>query len=195
MRLFQNVSTCKYVCMKFNKTILNLINDLRSFIIIEIFLNKILKIYFIDKKYHTFNFRSNEFQKSRFQSQRFYKFEIQDKTTKQCFASEKENPWSIKHFKNKQNAIKKRFQNKYKERIDKRIEKQTNQYIFDYKRVDLELINNDQNEINETNHDMKTLIVDVAKFDSFDITFNDKTFITLFKVIKDVKSILYNLID
>ena len=193
LRSCRDVSTCKYACMKLSETVLDLISDLRSSIITETSLNKISKIYFIDKKYHTLNFRSNRFQKSRFQFQQFYEFK-----TKRCVVCEKEGCWSIKHFKNERDAAKKRFQNKYRERIDRRFEKRTNQYIFDYEEIDSGLNNDDElneNEMNELNHDMKTLIVDVPFFETFDTAFDDEAFITSFEAMKDAESILSNLIN
>ena len=83
------MSACKYACNKFNKTVLNLISDLRSSIIIEIFFNKSSEIYFIDRRYHTSDARSNKFQRSRFQFQHSYELETRDRTTKQCFVCEK----------------------------------------------------------------------------------------------------------
>ena len=85
LRSCRDVSACKYVCMKFSETILELINDLRSFIIIETFLN-LSKTYFTNRQYHTLDSRSNRFQRPRFQSQRFYTF----RTIKRCFVCNKE---------------------------------------------------------------------------------------------------------
>ena len=188
LRSCRDVSACKYVCMKFSETIFELISDLRSFIIIETSLNKLSKIYFTNRRYHTSNFRDNRFQKSRYQSQRAYELETRDRTTKRCFVCEKEECWSFKHLENERDAVKKRFQNRYRERIDRRFEKRTNQYIFDYEGVDSGL--NDDDELNEDemdklNHDMKTLIVDVLFFETFDTAFDDKAFITSFETMKD----------
>ena len=49
--------------------------------------------------------------------------------------------------------------------------------------------------MNELNHEIKTLIVNVLFFETFDTTFDDETFITLFEIIKDVESMLSNLIN
>ena len=49
--------------------------------------------------------------------------------------------------------------------------------------------------MNEINHDMKTLIVDVSFFEAFDTTFDDEAFITSFEMIKDAESMLFNLIN
>ena len=102
-----------------------------------------------------------------------------------------------KHFKNKRDAIKKWFQNKYRRRIDKRFEKRTNQYIFAYEKVVSKLIENDKNDkMNEMNHDMTTLIIDVLFFEAFNTTtFHDEAFIISFEMIKDVESNLSNLMN
>ena len=53
-----------------------------------------------------------------------------------------------------------------------------------------------EDEMNELNHNMKTLIVDVSFFEAFDdTTFDDEAFIISFEMMKDVESMLSNLIN
>ena len=49
--------------------------------------------------------------------------------------------------------------------------------------------------MNELDHDMKALIVDVLFFETFDTAFDDKAFITSFGAMKDAESVLFNLIN
>ncbi len=85
----QDVFVCQYACFKFSDLLIDLINDLRSSIIIYQKINSIIEtfeIFFIDKRYHknfssriiNFQFRSNQ--------NRHFK----NRSKKKCFVCQKE---------------------------------------------------------------------------------------------------------
>jgi hypothetical protein len=90
----QNVFVCQYACFKLSDSLIDLINDLRSSIIIYQKANSIIETFeafFIDKRYHknfssridNFSFRIN--QNRRFQNRRF-----QNRSKRKCFVCQKE---------------------------------------------------------------------------------------------------------
>jgi hypothetical protein len=85
----QDVFVCQYACFKFSDSLVDLINDLRSSIIIYQKVNsansfETFETFFIDKRYHkNFSFRIN--QNRRFQNRRF-----QNRFKRKCFVCQKE---------------------------------------------------------------------------------------------------------
>jgi hypothetical protein len=84
----QDVFVCHYVCFKLSDSLIDLINDLRSSIIIYQKVNsanffETLETFFIDRRYHkNFSFRIN--QNHRFQNRRF-----QNRFKRKCFVYQK----------------------------------------------------------------------------------------------------------
>ncbi len=85
----QDVFVCQYVCFKFSDSLIDLINDLRSSIIIYQKANSIIEMFetfFIDKRYHkNFSLRIKNFS-SRINQNRFYFYS----SRKKCFVCQKE---------------------------------------------------------------------------------------------------------
>jgi hypothetical protein len=83
----QNVFVCQYVCFKLSDSLVNLINNLRSSIIIYQKTNSIIEtfeIFFIDRRYYkNFSLRLDNFS-SRINQNRHYF------TKKKCFVCQKE---------------------------------------------------------------------------------------------------------
>ncbi len=90
----QNVSACQYVCFKFSDSLADLINDLRSSIVIYQKANSIietLKTFFIDRRYHkNFSFRINNFSSRINQDRRFQNRRFQNRFKRRCFVCQKE---------------------------------------------------------------------------------------------------------
>ncbi len=83
----QDVFVYQYVCFRFSDSLVNLINDLRSSIIIYQKANSIIETFetfFIDRRYHK-NFSSRINQNRRFQNRRF-----QNRSKRRCFVCQKE---------------------------------------------------------------------------------------------------------
>jgi hypothetical protein len=96
----QDVFVCQYVCFKFSDSLVDLINDLRSSIIIYQKVNsanfiETFETFFIDRRYHR-NFSSRINQNRRY----FYS------QKKKCFVCQKEECWSTKHSKDKRETTK-----------------------------------------------------------------------------------------
>jgi hypothetical protein len=88
----QDVFVCQYACFKFSDSLADLINDLRSSIVIYQKANSIIETFeafFIDRRYHkNFSFRIN--QNHRFQNRRFQDRRFQDRSKRKCFVCQKE---------------------------------------------------------------------------------------------------------
>jgi hypothetical protein len=83
----QDVFACQYACFKLSDSLVDLINDLRSSIVIYQKANSItetFETFFTDRRYHkNFSFRIN--QNHRFQNRRF-----QNRSKRKCFVCQKE---------------------------------------------------------------------------------------------------------
>jgi hypothetical protein len=94
----QKVSACQYACFKSSETLTELINDLKSSIIIYQKSHSI-EIFFIDRRYHR-NFQSrinqnrreyqNREQNRGYQNRKYQNKRNQNRTKKVCFVCQKE---------------------------------------------------------------------------------------------------------
>ncbi len=90
----QNVFVCQYVCFKFSDSLIDLINDLRSSIIIYQKVNlanfsETFETFFIDRRYHkNFSSRIDNFSFRVNQNRRF-----QNRSKRKCFVCQKEECW------------------------------------------------------------------------------------------------------
>jgi hypothetical protein len=84
----QKISACQYACFKSSDNLTELINDLKSSIVIYQKAHSIEFIFFIDRRYHrNFSFRisqNREYQNRRYQNRR-----NQNRTRKVCFVCQK----------------------------------------------------------------------------------------------------------
>ncbi len=99
----QKISACQYACFKSSETLTELINDLKSSIIIYQkahfieFSFLIEFIFFIDRRYHrNFSFRINqnreqnrEYQNREYQNRKYQNRRNQSRTKKVCFVCQK----------------------------------------------------------------------------------------------------------
>jgi chaperonin GroEL (HSP60 family) len=90
----QNVIACQYACFKLSDSLVDLINDLRSSIVIYQKVNsanslETFEAFFIDKRYHK-NFSSRMNQNHRFQNRRFQNRRFQNRFKRKCFVCQKE---------------------------------------------------------------------------------------------------------
>jgi hypothetical protein len=101
----QNVFACQYVCFKLSDSLVDLINDLRSSIIIYQKANSIIETFetfFADRRYHkNFSFRIHN---SSFRINRNRRYFYLSK--KKCFVCHKEECWSTKHSKDERETTK-----------------------------------------------------------------------------------------
>jgi hypothetical protein len=107
----QNVFACQYVCFKLSDSLVDLINDLRSSIVIYQKFNsanfiETFETFFIDRRYHkNFSLRIN-----------------QNRLKEKCFVCQKEECWFIKHSKDERETIKQKFKNRFFNQMIKRID-------------------------------------------------------------------------
>jgi hypothetical protein len=188
----QDVFACQYVCFKLNDSLVDLINDLRSSIIIYQKANFIetFEVFFMNRRYHkNFSFRIN--QNRRFQNRRF-----QNRSKRKCFVCQKEECWFTKHSKDEREIAKQKFKNRFFNQMNKRID----QYIFEYEETDFSSSSyleddSDTDLIDE----MKTLIVNLS-FSSFlsmcsnsDNTANAETLMISFDLVQNAETMITNL--
>jgi hypothetical protein len=122
----QDVFAYQHACFKLSDSLVDLINDLRSSIIIYQKVNlanflETFEAFFIDRRYHK-NFSSRINQNRRFQ----------DRSKRKCFVCQKEECWFTKHSKNEREIAKPKFKNRFFNQMNKRID----QYIFEYEETD-----------------------------------------------------------
>ena len=190
----QKVFACLYVCFKFFDTLIGLINDLQSFIIIfskshshqiENYQSDV--VYYIDQRYRNNYFKkrsSDDSNQSRISYDR--RKDNSDRTMisynakkKRCYICNKTDCWSINHIWKKRDAsktrLKKRFNesfNKFDHQSKKNWKKRISQYIIEYV-IDHEDIDSDAKLIDE----MKIFIIKINAINDFkDIIFS-KSFV------------------
>jgi hypothetical protein len=180
----QNVFACQYVCFKLSDSLADLINDLRSSIIIYQKVNsanftETFETFFTDRRYHkNFSFRVN-------QNRRYSYFQ-----KKKCFVCQKEECWSTKHSKDERETTKQKFKNRLNRffiRIDHYISKyeRTNlssSYLEDDSDIDLE--------------EMKVLIMNLSSLSLFSNSnnfSNAETFMISFDLVQNAEIMIINL--
>ncbi len=127
----QDVFVCQYVCFKLSDSLIDLIKNLRSSIVIYQKVNstnliETFETFFTDRRYHK-NF-SLKIDNSwfRINQNRFYF------SKKKCFVCHKKECWFIKHSKNERETTKQKFKNR-----DNRFFIRINHYISEYERTNL----------------------------------------------------------
>ncbi len=186
----QKISACRYTCFKSSETLTESINDLKSSIIIYQkahfieFSFSIEFIFFIDRRYHrNFQLRTRE-QNREYQNRR-----NQSRTRKVCFVCHKEECWSTKHTRDEREDAKRKFKNRFVDQINKRID----QYIAEYEELEDE---NDQNTDNQMIKKMKVLMIEFSSLLSFfEKNENAETFMITFESLKNVESMIIDLIN
>jgi hypothetical protein len=184
----QNVFVCQYVCFKLSDSLIDLINDLRSSIIIYQKVNsanfiETFEAFFIDRRYHknfssridNFSFRIN--QNRRFQDRRF-----QNRSKRKCFVCQKKEYWFAKHSKNEREIAKQKFKNRFFIRID--------HYISEYERTNSSSFysKEDDYDINLID-EMKTLIINLSILSFISNNFsNVETFIISFDFVENANA-------
>ncbi len=154
----QDVFVCQYVCFKLSDSLVDLINDLRSSIIIYQKANSIIETcetFFIDRRYHkNLSLRIDNFSSRTNQDRRYFYL-----SKKKCFVCHKKECGSIKHSKDEREIAKQKFKNRFFNQMNKRI----HQYISKYERT-----NSSSSSYSEDDFDtdlideMKTLIVNLS---------------------------------
>jgi glucose-6-phosphate-specific signal transduction histidine kinase len=92
----QDVFVCQYVCFKLNDSLVDLINDLRSSIIIYQKVNsanfsETFETFFTDRRYHkNFSSRIDNFSLRVNQNRRFQNRRFQNRFKRKCFVCQKE---------------------------------------------------------------------------------------------------------
>jgi hypothetical protein len=122
----QNVIVCQYVCFKLSDSLVDLINDLRSSIIIYQKANSIIETFeafFTDRRYHkNFSLIIDNLSLRINQNHRF-----QNRSKRKCFVCQKEECWFTEHSKDEREIAKQKFKNRFFIRID--------HYISEYERT------------------------------------------------------------
>jgi hypothetical protein len=167
----QDVFVCQYVCFKLSDSLVDLINDLRSSIIIYQKANSIIgtfETFFIDRRCHK-NFSSRINQNRRYLLK------------KKCFVCQKERCWFIKHSKDKRETTKQKFKNRFNRffiRID--------HYIFEYKETTLSSSYSEDDFDTDLIDEMKTLIVNLSILSLISNNYsNVETFITFADLVEN----------
>jgi hypothetical protein len=110
----QNVFVCQYACFRLSDLLTNLMNNLRSSIIIYQKANssnfvEIFETFFIDRRYHKiFALRIEKLSFRINQNRRF-----KNRSKRRYFVCQKEDCWFTKHSKNVREVIKQKFENRF----------------------------------------------------------------------------------
>jgi hypothetical protein len=180
----QNVFAYQYACFKFSDSLIDLINDLKSLIIIYQKTNLIIETFeafFIDKRYHK-NFSPQINQNRRFQN----------RSKRKCFVCQKEECWFTKHSKDEREIVKQKFKNHFFNQMNKRID----QYIFEYEETNLSSFYSEDGFDTDLDliDEMKTLIIDLSILSSLlNNSLNAETFMISFDLVQNVERMITNL--
>jgi hypothetical protein len=177
----QNVFVCQYVCFKLSDSLIDLINDLRSSIVIYQKVNSanFIETFFTDRRYHkNFSFRIN-------QNRRYL-------SKKKCFVCQKEECWSTKHSKDERETTKQKFKNRFFIRID--------HYISEYERTNSSSSYSEEDDYDtDLIDEMKTLIVNLSSLSSLSLFSNSnnlsnaETFMISFDFVQNAEMMITNL--
>jgi hypothetical protein len=178
----QDVFACQYVCFKLSNSLVDLINDLRSSIIIYQKVNsanffETFETFFIDRRYHkNFSSRIDNFSFRVNQNRRF-----QNRSKRKCFVCQKEKCWFIKHSRNEREIVKQKFKNRFFNQMNKRID----QYIFEYEETNLSSFYSEDDSDIDLINEMKTLIVNLSILSLISNNFSNlETFIISFDLVE-----------
>ncbi len=196
----QKIPACQYACFKSSEILTELINDLKSSIIIyqkahfiefSFFIES--TTHFIDRRYHR-NFSSRISQNREYQDRgqhRGYqnrRNQDQERIEKKCFVCQKEECWSTKHSRDEREDAQRKFKNRFIDQMNKRID----QYIAEYEELEDE---NDQNTNDELIKEMKALMIEFSSFSSFEKNENAETFIIIFGSMKNFELMTTDLVN
>ncbi len=202
----QKISACQYACFKFSDILTELINDLKSSIIIYqkahfIEFSFVIEFtLFIDRRYHrNFSSRINQNKENRecqdrghqnrkYQNREYQNRRNQSRTRKVCFVWQKEECWSTKHTRNEREDAKRKFKNRFLDQMNKRID----QYIAEYEELEDE---NDQNTNDELINEIEALMIEFSSFSLFEKNENAETFMIIFKSMKNFELMIIDLIN
>jgi hypothetical protein len=178
----QDVTACQYACFKLSDSLADLINDLRSSIVIYQKANSItetFETFFTDRRYHK-NFSSRINQNRRFQDRRF-------RPKRKCFVCQKEGCWFTKHSKDEREIAKQKFKNRFSIRID--------HYISEYEGTDSSSSYSEEDDYDtDLIDEMKTLIVNLSVLSLIsDNLPNVETFMTSFGSVENAEMMITNL--
>ncbi len=187
----QDVTACQYACFKLSDSLVGLINDLRSSIIIYQKANsanfpETFETFFTDRRYHK-NFSSRINQNHRFQDRRFQDRRFQDRSKRKCFVCQKEECWFTKHSKDEREIAKQKFKNRFFIRID--------HYISEYEGTDSSSSFSEEDDYDtDLIDEMKTLIVNLSVLSLIsDNLSNVETFMISFGSVKNAEMMITNL--
>jgi hypothetical protein len=192
----QNVFACQYACFKLSDSSIDLINDLRSSIIIYQKVNsanfsETFETFFTDRRYHknfssridNFSFRIN--QNHRFQNRRFQNRQFQNRSKRKCFVCQKEECWFTKHSKDEREIVKQKFKNRFFNQMNRRID----QYIFEYEETDFSSSYSEDDSDTDLIDEMKTLIMNLTALSLISDNFsNVETFIISFDFVENANA-------
>ena len=179
----RDIKICSYVCYMSISIMTDLIDNLRSFIMIYQTAN-FFEIFFINRKYYDsrnsnrsiFFMRTN----SRPLSSTSYE-------KNKCFVCLKEECWSFNHIREERMTFKKKF----KKRFERRFDKTTAQYIVDFEEVNYS--NEKENDDDEIDQ-IKVMIIDVDDISSDSLTSDySEALISSFDSIQNVKMMMTDL--
>ncbi len=181
----QNVFACQYVCFKLNDSLVDLINDLRSSIVIYQKVNstnfiETFETFFINRRYHkNFSLRFDNFSSRINQNRRYL-------SKKKCFVCQKEECWSTKHSKDERETTKQKFKNRFFIRID--------HYISEYERTNLSSSYSEDDSDTDL-EEMKALIVNLSSLSLFSNSnlSNVETFMISFDLVQNAEMMITNL--
>jgi hypothetical protein len=183
----QDVFVCQYVCFKLSDSLVDLINDLRSSIIIYQKVNsanfsETFETFFTDRRYHkNFPSRIDNFSLRINQNRRFQNRQFQNRFKRKCFVCQKEECWVTKHSKDEREIVKQKFKNRFFNQMNKRID----QYIFEDEETNLSSSYSEDDSDTDLINEMKTLIVNLSTLSLISDNFsNVETFIISFDSIE-----------
>jgi hypothetical protein len=180
----QNVFACQYACFKLSTLLIDLINDLRSSIIIHQKANSIIetfKTFFTDRRYHkNFSLRIDNSSFRINQNRRYFY-----SSKKKCFVCHKKECWFIKHSKDERETTKQKFKNRLNRFFIK-----IDHYISEYERTNFSssFYSEDDSDIDLID-EMKTLIVNLSTLSLIsNNSLNVETFITSFDLVENANA-------
>ena len=199
----RNVFVCRFACYKSFNIVIELINDIRSFILT---FNKIhqIEIFFIDRRFHeskrfhdnnrTFRFRYQFRYQFRFQN----RYDRYDKIKMICFVCKKKSCWSINHNKKKRDVQRNRIKNNFRKKYnDNETERHIRTYITDYESTNF-VLKIESNEIMNIEKKIEILMIDFESIENLESKKIEKiSFIFLidFEIMNESEIIIIDLIN
>ena len=203
----QEISACQYACFKSSDSLVDLINDLQSFIIIfskshlhQIENDQSMTVYYIDRRYRNqYEKRSRSRSQQRYldrssddsnQSRTSYDREkdnsdrnqtmISYNSEKRCFICEKIDCWSSNHSWKKRDAYKKQLKKRFNESFSRskhQSEKNWNKQMFQYMIDYICSHENIDSDVENLVDEMKTFTVKINAINDFKNIIFSKSFV------------------